>query len=116
MDLKEILVDARGHKGTVWALEGSGDLNANLVQFPSGGGVGEHINEEVDVVMVGIAGYGTVTVEGREHHLCAGGMVFVPKGEHRSVRGESDGFAYLSIHRSRGLLRLGTGQQVKGEA
>lgn len=116
MDLKEISVDARGHKGTVWTLEGSEDLNANLLRFPAGTGVGEHVNEEVDVVMVGIDGLGTVMVDGREHHLSADGMVFVPKGAHRSIRSESDGFAYLSIHRCRGSLRLDTGQQARGEA
>jgi hypothetical protein len=36
MDLKEIPVDTRGHNGTVWTLEGSEDLNANLVRFPAG--------------------------------------------------------------------------------
>lgn len=66
MDLKEMSSDARGHKGTVWTLEGSEDLNANLVRFPSGKGVGEHVNEEVDVVMVGIAGHGKVMVDERE--------------------------------------------------
>lgn len=107
MDLKEMSADARGHRGTVWALEESEDLNANLVRFPSGSGVGEHVNEEVDVVMVGVAGHGKVTVNEREHHLSTGGLVFVPKGARRSVRGESGEFAYLSIHRRRGPIELG---------
>jgi quercetin dioxygenase-like cupin family protein len=107
VDLKEISDGARGHGGTVWTLEGSEDLNANLVRFPSGGGVEGHVNEEVDVMMVGIDGHGKVTVDEREHHLSAGGLVFVPKGARRSVRGESDGFAYLSIHRRRGPIKLG---------
>lgn len=116
MNLKEILYDVRRYKGTVWTLEGSEDLNANLVRFPSGDGVGEHVNKQVDVVMVGIDGSGTVTVDGREHHLPAKSMVFVPKDARRSVKSESDEFAYLSIHRSRGPLRLDTGQQTGGEA
>ncbi|MBX6764283.1 MAG: hypothetical protein IRY88_11465, partial [Rubrobacteraceae bacterium] len=29
--------------GTVWKLEGSEDLNANLVRLPGGGGIGEHV-------------------------------------------------------------------------
>lgn len=57
--------------------------------------------------MVEIDDHGTVTVYGREHHLSAGGLVFVPKGARRSVRGESDRFAYLSVHRSRGPIKLG---------
>ncbi len=116
VDLKGISANARGHKGTVWTLEGSEDLNANLVRFPSGDGVGEHVNREVDVVMVGIDGFGTVTVDGREDQLSAGSMIFVPNGARRSVRSESDEFSYLSIHRSRGPLRFGAGQGMRGEA
>lgn len=107
MNLKEISADARGHKGTVWTLEGSEDLNANLVQFPSGSGVEAHVNEEVDVMMVGIDGHGTVTVDGRKHCLSAGDLVFIPKGVSRSIKGESDGLAYLSVHRQRGPMKLG---------
>ncbi len=116
MNLKETLAEVRGHKGTVWTLEGSEDLNANLVRFPSGEGVGEHVNKQVDVVMVGIDGSGTVTVDGEKHHLAAKSMVFVPKDARRSVKSESDEFAYLSIHRSRGPLRLDTSQRARGEA
>lgn len=106
MELKEISAGARGRKGTVWSLEGSEDLNANLVRFPSGVGVGEHVNEEVDVLMIGIDGHGTVMVDGTEQHLSAGVLVFVPKGARRSVGSDSDSFAYLSAHRRRGRIML----------
>ncbi|QIN84593.1 cupin domain-containing protein [Rubrobacter tropicus] len=116
MELKEISADARGRRGTVWTLEGSEDLNANLVRFPSGGGVGEHANEEVDVVMVGIAGHGKVTVNEKEHHLSAGILVFLPKGARRSVRSDSDGFAYLSVHRRRGPVRIDERPEERSKA
>ncbi|CAN5856831.1 hypothetical protein BH23ACT11_BH23ACT11_04670 [soil metagenome] len=116
MNLQEFLVHARDHKGTVWTLEESEDLNANLVRFPSGDGVGEHVNDEVDVVMVGVDGFGAVSVEGREHHLSAGRLVFIPKCARRSVKSHSDEFAYLSIHRTRGPLRLGNFRETEGEA
>lgn len=106
MDLTEISANARGHRGTVWTLDGSEDLNANLVRLPSGGGVEGHVNEEVDVMMVGIDGHGMVTVNERERRLSAGGLVFVPKRARLSVRSESDGFAYLSVHRRRGPIKL----------
>ena len=116
VNLNETLADAEGQKGTVWTLEDSEDLNANLVRFPSGEGVGEYVNEEVDVLMVGIGGLGTITVAGREQRLSEGGMVFVPKGVRRSVKSESNRFAYLSIHRSRGPLRLDPGRETGGTA
>ncbi len=91
----------------IWALEESGDLNANLVRFDAGGGVEEHVNDEVDVLFVGVAGSGTVRVEGEEHALSAGTLVFVPKGVRRSTRASPDGFAYLTVHRRRSPLRIG---------
>ena len=107
MDLNELAATTGQHAGVIWTLEGSGDLNANLVRFDRGGGVGEHVNEEVDVVFVGVAGSGFVRVDGEEHVLSAGRLVFAPKGARRSTSTSSDGFAYLTVHRRRGPLRVG---------
>ena len=91
----------------IWALQESGDLNANLVRFDAGGGVEEHVNDEVDVLFVGVAGSGTVRVDGEEHALSAGTLMFAPRGARRSTGASSDGFAYLTVHRRRGPLRIG---------
>ena len=108
MDLCESLAAAAGQTGAVWTLEQLGDLNANLVRFPAGGGVGEHVDEEVDVLVVGVSGAGVVEeVDGQEHPLRAGTVAFVPKGARRSTRGGSGGFAYLTVHRRRGPPRIG---------
>ncbi len=40
--------------------------------------------------------------------LRAGTVAFVPKGARRSTRGGSGGFAYLTVHRRRGPLRIGS--------
>lgn len=99
---------AAGRSGTVWTLAGSADLNANLVRFDAGGGVAEHANEEVDVLLVGVTGSGVAVVDGEELALEAGSLVFAPKGARRSVRALSDGFSYLTVHRRRGPLRIGS--------
>lgn len=91
----------------VWALDGSEDLNANLVHFGAGRDVGEHVNDEVDVVFVGVSGSGFVEADGREYGLEAGKLVFVPRGARRSTRGASEDFAYLTVHGRRGPLRIG---------
>ncbi|MBA3795532.1 MAG: cupin domain-containing protein [Rubrobacter sp.] len=91
----------------VWSLKAGTDLNANVVRFGAGRGVGEHVNDEVDVVFVGVSGSGLVEVGGREHALEAGKLVFVPKGAGRSTRGASENFAYLTVHGRRGPLRIG---------
>ena len=106
VDLYERLTTGQ-RAGVVWTLEQGGDFNVNLVRFPAGRGVGEHVNEEVDVLVVGVSGSGVVEVDGCEHHLRAGTVAFVPKGARRSTRAESGDFAYLTVHPRRGPLRIG---------
>ena len=113
VDLAEISAEARG-SGAMWTLRGSGDLNANLVGFPRGEGVGEHVNGEVDVLFVGVSGSGVVEVDGREHALGAGVLVLAPKGARRATRSESSEFSYLTVHRRRGPVRLGAGKTGPG--
>ena len=105
-NLDELAVAAGDRAGVIWVLEGSRDLNANLVRFDAGGGVGEHVNDEVDVLFVGVAGSGSVCVDGEDYGLGTGKLVFVAKGARRSTRASSDGFAYLTVHRRRGPLRI----------
>jgi quercetin dioxygenase-like cupin family protein len=107
VNLGEIAASASGQAGVIWTLEESGDLNANLVRFEAGGGVGEHVNDEVDVVIFGVSGSGLVEVNGEEHPLWRATLVFVPRGVRRSTRSTSGDFAYLSVHRRRGPLRIG---------
>ena len=106
-DLEALAVSAVGREGVIWSLEAGNDLNANLVRFGAGRGVGEHVNNEVDVVFVGVSGTGFVEVDGREHAVEAGKLVFVPKGARRSTRGASEDFAYLTVHGRRGPLHIG---------
>jgi quercetin dioxygenase-like cupin family protein len=106
VDLRELLAAAGDRTGVIWALEESGDLNANLVRFDAGGGVGEHVNDEVDVLFVGVSGSGYVEVDGEEYALGPGKLVFVAKGAGRSTRAAAGGLAYLTVHRRRGPLRI----------
>ena len=107
MDLYECLAATGERAGAIWTLEQSAELNANLVRFSTGGGVEEHINEEVDVLFVGVAGSGVVEVDGHKHSLRAGKVALVSKGARRSTRSKSGDFAYLTVHRRRGPLRIG---------
>jgi len=102
----EILATAEERKGVVWSLQESGDLNINLVQFDEGEGVGEHVNDEVDVLFVGVSGAGEVRINGRLHYLASGTLVLIPKGAQRSSRGTSANFAYLTVHQRRGPLKI----------
>ena len=66
VSLGEIAASAHSRAGVIWTLEAGSELNANLVRFGTGGGVGEHVNDEVDVIFFGVAGSGVVgDLEGR---------------------------------------------------
>ena len=107
VNLGEVAASAYGRAGVVWTLEAGSELNANLVRFETGDGVGEHVNDEVDVIILGISGSGFVDVDGREHPVSTGTMIFVPKGARRSTRSASGDFAYLRVLRRRGPLQIG---------
>lgn len=105
-DLTTILQSAEGD-GVHWALEAPGDLNVNLVHLDAGHGVGEHANDEVDVLVVVLAGRGRLTVDGHGTDLTAHVVANVPRGSRRSVRAaDGEGLDYLSIHRRRGPLGI----------
>jgi quercetin dioxygenase-like cupin family protein len=89
--------------GAIWTRQ-SEDLNLNLLVFTSGEGVAEHVNAEVDVLLVGIAGTGAVTIDGTRQILSPGHVMVIPKGTNRSIQSTSDPFAYLTCHRRRGGL------------
>jgi quercetin dioxygenase-like cupin family protein len=89
--------------GALWSLV-TADLNLNLVHFASGDGVAEHINAEVDVVYVVVAGCGSLSVQGVGHAVRAGMLALVPRGARRAIESASDDFAYLTCHRRRAGL------------
>lgn len=94
-------------RGPQWGLE-TEDLNATLLVWQAGEGVPEHVNDEVDVLILSVEGEGEVSVDGRVFVLAAGQTIVVPKGASRSVRAKSGRFAHLNVHRRRRKLALGT--------
>lgn len=89
--------------GAVWSLA-SADLNLNLLHFAAGDGVEAHVNREVDVIGLVIAGEGSLELEDRQERLRPGLLFFIPKGARRAIRSSSADFAYLSCHRRRAGL------------
>lgn len=86
-----------------WAHQ-SADLNVNLLVLDTGDGVAAHVNAEVDVLLVGVAGEGHVEVDGVRLPLGPGRALVVPKGARRAISNAGDRFAYLSCHRRRADL------------
>jgi quercetin dioxygenase-like cupin family protein len=89
--------------GPVWTLT-SDDLNVNLLWFRAGGGVPSHVNNEVDVLVIVVAGEGMIEIDGAGQTIRAGQVCLIPKGAIRGIRSGSGEFAYLTAHRRRRAL------------
>jgi quercetin dioxygenase-like cupin family protein len=92
-------------RGPVWGVA-SADLNATLLDWPAGQGPAEHVNEQLDVLYVVVAGSVTLTVDGESRELAAGEATIVDKGASRALVAGPDGVRYLTAHVRRGGLEL----------
>lgn len=99
MDLRRLLPITGD--GVHWTLERDGDLNVNLVHLDPGHEVGAHVDDSVDVLLVGLEGTGEAEVGGRHHDLGPGVALHVAKGARRLVRAGGLGFTYLTVHQRR---------------
>lgn len=100
------LLDAAGD-GVHWTLASGDDLNANLVHLDPGHEMGEHVNDEVDVLVVVLAGGGHAVVDASTVELRPHVVAHLVKGSRRSIHAGPEGLAYLTVHRRRGGLTIG---------
>lgn len=92
--------------GPQWGIE-TEDLNATLLTWKQGQGVQEHVNDEVDVLVVVVTGELNVHIEAAEFQLKAGQMTWIPKGTSRSMLAQTPEAAHLNIHKRRKKLMPG---------
>lgn len=85
----------------------SEDLDFTLVQWNDGGGVAEHLNGEVDVLMIVLGGEGTAIVGGEQFTMSPGDVLLIPKDTARSIQSSSKGFRYLNVHKRKRRLMPG---------
>ena len=96
----------RGRQGVVWSRQ-SDDLSANLLVFSRDDGVQPHVNSEVDVLVIAIAGEGIISIDETRRPFRAGQAILIPKGVRRGITSASDPFAFLTCHRRRaGLIPI----------
>jgi mannose-6-phosphate isomerase-like protein (cupin superfamily) len=100
-----------GHSGPRWSHE-SDDLDLTLLTWRGHERIAAHVNREVDVVLIVVAGEGEVVVNGATHRLSAGQAILIPKGTERAIRCAGDRFSYLSLHRR----RRGLWPSVRGDS
>lgn len=89
-----------GASGPRWSFE-STDLDLTLLTWTAHQQIAPHVNNEVDVVLIGLDGMGEVQVDETAYHLTAGQAILITKGARRSLRCLSAQWSYLSVHRRR---------------
>lgn len=106
-DVSEPVADllAGDGAGPQWGTE-SEELNATVLAWPAGEATPEHVNEDRDVLVVCVAGSGTLTVDGVDHALGAATAAVVPRGARRRIAAGQAGIRYLTVHRRRGGLSI----------
>ena len=89
--------------GVAWSASPPG-LHVNLVVLGPGGVIAEHVNTEVEVVVVVLDGEASVTVDGVAHHWRVGSAGVIGRGSRRGIRAGAGGARYLSVHNARAPL------------
>jgi quercetin dioxygenase-like cupin family protein len=103
--------------GALWRLAGDGrQLDANVVRLAAGTRVAVHVEPDLDVLLYVVDGTGRLdTAEGGEP-VEAGCLVWLPHGARRGMAAGPEGLAYLTVHRRRPGLSIGTASARAGTA
>ncbi|MGY0466157.1 cupin domain-containing protein [Kitasatospora sp. cg17-2] len=97
--LREAGADAAG---ALWRLTGTErQLDANVVRLRPGAAVAAHVEPDLDVLVLGLTGQGTLRCAGVEHTLEPGALRLLPHGAERAVAAGAEGVVYLTVHRRR---------------
>ncbi|GAA2446577.1 hypothetical protein [Streptomyces macrosporus] len=89
--------------GALWRLAESGrQLDANLVRLPPGASVGEHVENDLDVLLLVVDGGGEIEDgAGGRTALAPKALVWLPRTSRRALRAGPEGLVYLTVHRRR---------------
>jgi quercetin dioxygenase-like cupin family protein len=96
--------------GALWKLAEPGrQLDANLVHLPPHQHVDLHVEPDLDVLLLVVAGTGTLGAEppAPPQPLTEGALVWLPHGAARSLAADDRGLSYLTVHRRRPGMRIG---------
>lgn len=108
-DTAALAAEADASSGALWRLAESGrQLDANVVRLPPGARVDTHREPDLDVLLLVLAGHGTLTAPDGTHPLPAGTLTWLPHGSTRSLAAGTEGLTYLTVHRRRPGMRIQT--------
>ena len=95
--------------GVHWTLpEAFKDLNANLVVLEQDSAIGAHVNDELDVLVIGVFGIGEAIIDGQVLSITPGCLLAIGRGSTREFRARHEALGYLTVHRRRHGLALGS--------
>lgn len=93
--------------GALWRLAEPGrQLDANVVRVPPDGRIDTHTEPDLDVLLLVIAGGGTLGSVDAGQSLAPGSLAWLPRGSARSLTAGKDGLSYLTVHRRRPGMRI----------
>lgn len=94
--------------GALWRLAEQGrQLDANLVRLSPGATVAEHVESDLDVLLVVVEGDGRLDNGVAGQPLEPGAVAWLPRTARRALAAGPNGLAYLSVHQRRPGLRIG---------
>jgi quercetin dioxygenase-like cupin family protein len=106
------LADSR-QRGALWALaEPARQLATNLIRLPAGAVVDEHRENDLDVLLLVVAGTGVLRDGTRSTPLAVGTLVWLPRLSWRGLRAGPEGLAYVTAHQRRDGLTIRRAEQA----
>ncbi len=106
--LQPIIVDnTAAPTGVVWKLaDADRQLDANVLNLSARQTIATHTEPDLDVLLMIVAGSGTITTDERRFALAPGELVWLPHGSTRSLTAGTYGLAYVTVHRRRPGLQI----------
>ncbi|MBN9101561.1 MULTISPECIES: hypothetical protein [unclassified Pseudonocardia] len=107
-DLQPIVADHGAQPaGVVWRLDEVGrQLDANVLNLPAGRTIDTHTEPDLDVLLLILAGSGSLTTGAGNLDLVPGELVWLPVGSTRSLTAGLHGLAYVTVHRRRPGMQI----------
>ena len=103
----DVLADAE--PGAAWRLtEDPRDLDVNLVRLPAGGRNEPFDGPGLDILVHVVAGTGTLHTADDDVPVRAGQLLWLPKHSRRGFTAGAEGLAWLTVHRRKPGLSIGT--------
>ncbi|MFF5488626.1 cupin domain-containing protein [Streptomyces virginiae] len=93
--------------GAVWRLSEPGrQLDANIVRISAGQRVETHTEPDLDVLLLVVAGDGTLVTSDGPCLLSEGILTWLPHGSTRGIVAGKEGLSYVTVHRRRPGMRI----------